>query len=225
MSASAAPVVDAVTVREMTAVDLRIAAELHRRWLGHGLFPALGPRFLRCYLRTFLSGPAAVALVAEVDGAAAGFLVGVFDEPTHLRNVVRQHGLRLAATGLIALAARPRVAWRFARTRLRRYAGGLGRLARSGHSVDARFPVSPSIEAVLSHVAVAPEARSARVGSALVVRFSELARARGAAAARLVTRSGDAGAAPFYERLGWRRSGEFVDRDGLAWLRYRLVLG
>lgn len=128
----------------MTAVDLRFAAELHRRWLGHGLFPALGPRFLRCYLRTFLPGQAAVALVAEVDGAAAGFLVGVFDERTHLRGVVRQHGLRLAATGLIALAARPRVAWRFARTRLRRYVGGLGRLARSGRSVDARLPASPS---------------------------------------------------------------------------------
>lgn len=224
MAVDPTPIPDAVAVREMTEDDLRFASALHRRSLGHGLFPALGPTFLRCYLRTFVSGPTAVALVAELDGAVVGFLVGVVDEPSHLRGVVRQHGLRLAVMGVVALAARPRVAWRFARTRLRRYVVGIGRLARADRSVGARVPAPRSVHAVLSHVAVVPEARSARVGSALVVRFTELARAGGAAAARLVTRSGEAGAGPFYERLGWRRAGEFVDRDGLTWIRYRLDL-
>lgn len=209
----------------MREVDLRFASELHRRWLGHGLFPALGPTFLRCYLRTFLSAPDAVGLVAEVDGAAVGFLVGVFDEPSHFRRIVRQHGPRLSVTGVIALALRPRLAWRFARTRMRRYISGLRRLARSDESVAAQAPASPSAEAVLSHVAVAAEARSSRVGSALVLRFTTLAQERGATGVRLVTRPGDAGAGPFYERLGWRRNGEFVDLDGLTWQRYRLELG
>lgn len=224
MAADPTPTAHAVAVREMTEVDLRFASALHRSSLGHGLFPSLGPRFLRCYLRTFTSSPTAVALVAELDGAVAGFLVGVLDEPTHYRGVVRQHGLRLAAMGLTALAVRPRVALRFARTRMRRYVGGLGRLARADRSVGARVSAARPADAILTHVAVAAEARSARVGSALVVRFTELARGRGAAAARLVTRSGEAGAGPFYERLGWRRGGEFVDRDGLTWLRYRLDL-
>jgi hypothetical protein len=49
--------------------------------------------------------------------------------------------------------------------------------------------------------------------AALVDRFVAEARAAGASRAVLVTLAGDAGAAPFYDRLGWQRAGE-QNRDG-----------
>ena len=214
----------AVTVRPMSRGDLCFAASLHRQCLAHGFFPALGPRFLRSYLKTYTSGHLAVAFVAQLDGAAVGFLVGALDGPAHLRGVVRRHGLELATRGVIALALRPRLAWRFVRTRGRRYVAGVGHLARRSRR-GTPVVVIPSTGAVLNHLAVVPAARGEQVGTALVDAFLEWARRQGVADARLNTRSGDAGAGGFYERLSWRPAATFVDRDGLAWTRYRIDLG
>ena len=208
----------------MSGGDLCFAAGLHRQCLAHGLFPALGPRFLRSYLKTYTSGHLAVAFVAQLDGAAVGFLVGALDGPAHLHGVVRHHGLELATRGVIALALRPPLAWRFVRTRGRRYVAGVSRLARRSRR-GAPVVVSPSTGAVLNHVAVVPAARGEQVGTALVTAFLDRVRNEDVATARLDTRFGDAGAGGFYERLGWRPAATFVDRDGLEWTRYRIDLG
>lgn len=209
-----------VVVRAMEPHDLAFAAALHERSLRHGFFSALGRRFLGHYLDTYRCSSAGVALVAEVAGSPAGYLVGVLDQPTHYRLVVRRHGARLAASGLAALLTRPRVAWRFWRTRAGRYIRGIGRLARGrrGGATDT-LPA-----AVLSHVAVVPELRGSGVGSDLVAAFSAAARAGGAAALGLTTRTGADGAGEFYIGLGWRRVDTFVDADGLSWDRLRFDL-
>jgi GNAT superfamily N-acetyltransferase len=208
-----------IVVRTMESRDLCFAAALHEQSLRHGLFPALGRRFLVRYLGTYLNGDASVALVAELAGSPAGFLVGVLDESTHYRHVLHRHGTPLAASGLVALMARPTVAWRFVRTRVWRYVLGVGRLARGG-----RRGSGGAATAVLSHVAVHPELRGSGVGSDLVATFAAAAQGSSAAAIRLTTRAGADGAGDFYLRLGWRPVGSFVDADGVSWDRLRFDL-
>lgn len=222
----------AVTTRPMERGDLAFAASLHLEHLPHGLFPSLGPGFMRQYLGTFRDPATSVALIGEYNGTAVGFLVGILDEPEHYRQVLRRHGLRLGAAGLGALAVRPRVAWRFLRTRLRRYVVGAFRLAR-------RAPVAPTTDRpsspatdrsaptplpVLSHVVVSEDGRGSGVGGALVHAFTDAARATGVRGARLLTMSGADGASGFYERLGWHPTAEFVDADGGSWTRLEIDL-
>lgn len=207
-------------VRNMEPEDLRFAAELHGRSLRHGLFPALGRRFLARYLGTYLRTSGGVALIAECAGKPAGFLVGVLDERTHYRQAIRLDGVRLTVAGLTALALRPRVAWRFFRTRACRYVVGIGRLARGRKAPSDRSTTDPPA-AVLSHVAVLPEFRGAGVGGDLVEAFSGAVRAATISTIRLTTRAGNKGAGDFYRQLGWRRTDTFMDADGFAWDRYR----
>lgn len=202
--------------------DLVYAAELHGAALPHGLFPRLGPRFLQTYLGTFQRSPHAVALVATRTGSVIAFLVGVIDEQAHYRFVVRRCGPAMAVRGLLGLLRRPRVAAYFARTRLRRYARGLFRLARRP---AASASVQPRVQpAVLAHIAVRQDARGAGAGMALVDEFLDLVREAGLERARLLTLDGDDGAGPFYDHAGWRRTATVGDDDGLAWARYDIDL-
>ena len=163
-----------VRVRTMKASDVRYAAALHRECLPHGLFPALGCRFLGHYLFSYATSPFGLALVAEVDGRPAGFLVGTSDGRAHREHVLRQHGTSLAMRAGTAMICRPTVAWRFLRTRLVRYAIGFIR-RRSPSTAPSDEPESPT--AVLSHVAVAPSARGSGAGTTLVNSFVQRVRA------------------------------------------------
>ena len=213
-----------VQVRGMTTADLRFVAALHVAYLAHGLYPAMGPRFLRAYLHTYSVSPFGLALVALLDDVPVGYLVGTIDERAHVQHVVRRSGLRLGLLGFLALSMRPRVAWRFVRTRAKRYAVAGARLARSSTKVSTSSAASQRV-AVLSHVAVEHAARGGGVGGALVARFVEDARSAGATAARLLTKADDGGAAGFYERLDWCPAGFVTDRDGIRWSRFHLDLG
>lgn len=203
----------------MSTEDARWAADLHRAELPHGLFPALGARFLQEYLTTYVHSPAAAALVADVDGRPAGYLVGPLDHRRHRAHVIQVHRRALAVRGAFALLRRPTVAWRFIRTRLPRYASALLR-PRPPAAGDA---AGDGRVAVLAHVAVLSDERSAGAGSALVRAFTESARGAGATRCELVTRADD-GPVRFYERLGWERLGESRDRDGVLWTRLGLDL-
>ena len=209
-----------VRLRHMTTADLRTVADLHRAYLSDGFFAALGPGFLRAYLATFLDSIVSIALVAEHGDKTIGFLVGSFDHRAHVRMTVRRHGARLVGRGLLAMLIRPQVAWRFLRTRARRYFAGLART-----SLRSPRPGPPgAVAAGLGHVAVLPKARSAGVGSALVEEFLTRVQAFGVSRVQLSTRAGDAGAGSFYERLGWTRAATFTDADGVSWARYCIEL-
>ena len=207
-----------IAIRQMAHTDLRFAAGLHLAALPHGLFPRLGERFLSAYLATFIDGRDAVAFVSTQHGRPTGFLVGVLDEPSHYRWVVRRRAPRLAAVGFAAILRRPGIAIHFARTRLLRYARGLVRLGRRSTAASSlRIEARP---AVLSHLAVHAEDRRSGSGGGLVSGFLEAVRRSDGTRARLVTTPGRAGAGSFYERLGWRRGPAVDDGDGLTWVRY-----
>jgi ribosomal protein S18 acetylase RimI-like enzyme len=208
-----------IVVRPMVFADLDFATRLHLQYLNHGLFPALGSGFLTAYLRTFITSPSAIASIAERNGKPVGFLVGTLDDRSHYGYTIRRCGLGLALRGLIGLCVRPRVAYRFIKTRAFRYARGAVRLA---GTQPTQAPSSR--DAVLTHMAVVPTARSVGVGKKLAETFAAQVSESNAIGVALTTRAGAAGASGFYEKLGWCPVTEFVDRDGLAWQRLRLDL-
>ena len=191
--------------------DVEAVASLHADGLSLGFFVELGPAFLRAYHRAFSASPEAVSLVAVGRGGqVVGAISGVLRPQAHMRWMLQRRGASLAALALLSLPLHPRAAWRFLRSRLRRYLAGWRR-----HRSSSAETASPaSSRAVLSHVVVAPGARGAGLGQRLVERFVEEGRRSGLRRFTLTTLEGEAGAGRFYETLGWQRAGSRVDADG-----------
>jgi ribosomal protein S18 acetylase RimI-like enzyme len=239
-------------VREATRRDLRATARLHRRCLPDGFFARLGHGFLRRYHASFLRSPEAVALVVTADGEPAAFLVGTLRNRAHYRWVLQRQAVALGGRLVLALGARPRMAWLFARTRVRRYvrwvvrypfrrfqSGTRGSIAtadrgRSPVDGEAAAPTAPEAAvsadgpatkpvAVLTHLAVDGSLRGRGAGRLLVETFVERAKEAGAVEVRLVT-DVEGGASAFYEKLGWLAVGERGGSNGDGVREYRLPL-
>lgn len=217
-----------MVLRPLDQPDIGFSAQLHAIALPHGFFVSLGSRFLRAYHRSFLDSPFAVGLVAVIDGVPAGFVLGTVDDGRHYHHVVRRQWWRLLPAALMGLLRRPGVAWRFGRTRLRRYLRGFVRLRRgspvpaAGAAAPAEAPAGP--QGVLTHIAVHAGCRAHGVGRALTEGFVDAARVAGGKRLRVVTLAGEAGAGPFYARTGWDSAGRFCDAEGTWWEAFSLVL-
>ncbi len=234
-------VVSGLALRAATPSDLGALADAHVRLLPLGLFPALGPRFMRRWQQTYLDSPHAVAFVVEdpsaEDPSAAdpsapgrgivGFLLGTTDQAAYTRALLadRRSVAALVCAGGLALLGRPRLAVHFARTRARSWWRHF-RAARGGSAVPAARPAQgqPQV-AVLSAVAVDPRLRGRGVGVRLVSHFLHQSQLGGAGTAELVTSTEPEGAAVFYERLGWSAVGDYRTPDGNALRIYRYTVG
>lgn len=201
-------VLSTAVVRELRPRELEWSASLHQTALGSGLFPSLGVGFLARYHECFVSSPVGVALVAEVGGRPAGFVVGWTDGGRHGAWVARSRGRTLAIAGTCALGRRPHLWVGFVRTRARRYAQGLLRLRRNWP--DASGPLAPT-PATLAHLAVESNARGACIGTELLRAFEAEVERRGVARAQLRTTD----ATGFYLPRGWRPTGTSTDPDGV----------
>ncbi|SDU21013.1 GNAT family N-acetyltransferase [Jiangella alkaliphila] len=205
--------------------DLRTTAALHVTELPHGLFPRLGEAFVRRWHRAHLDSEYGIVLVAKVEGEVVGFTLGSTDRPANVAWMIGHRRRELALAGLRALLTRPVVAAGFVRTRGLRYARRLlgrgaapARVAAPGDVPEAGFG---SI-AVLEAIVVAPDRRGRSIGTALTEAFLAKVAAAGVDRVELVTKAGARGAAGFYERAGWRRVGDHVDRDGDQVHTYRI---
>ncbi|MFW6773338.1 GNAT family N-acetyltransferase [Nocardioides sp. CPCC 205120] len=195
-------------------------AELHVTDLPHGLFPRLGVAFVRRWHRAHLASPHGTCLVARVGGVPVGFALCSLDRRAHVDWLLAHRRRELALPAAAALLRRPRLAVDFLRTRGARYARRLaGRGAR-----PAAAAAPPTAVAVLDAIVVEEFARGRGVGTALVEAFLRRAVEAGAERAELVTKAGAAGAAGFYERRGWTRTGSHTDRDGEEVVTFRVDL-
>lgn len=201
-----------------TAADLPAMARLQLASLPHGLFPRLGPGFVRRWHATYLDSPYGVALVFRSPGEpVVGYLLGSTDQVAHMDHVLQVHRRGLAVRGGVALLARPGTAAQFLRTRAWRYARRLlspRPPARPQTEPGEGGPEAPVRTAVVTAVAVNPSSRGTGAGGALVQAFLVAAAAADASCARLVTKAGPTGASHFYQRLGWSVTGTHADRDG-----------
>lgn len=204
-------------LRPLLEDDLGFVVEQHLRCFPHGFFARLGPRFLQEYYRAFLTGDTGLAILAEEAGRPVGYLVGVTDPVAHREHVVRRHGRGLALRGAVLLAARPRLCATFVRTRAARY---LKRLLARGSVRTGGGPTGGAAPAVLTHVAVVETAQGKGIGSVLCDWFEDELTTRGCERVALVTAADGEGAGRFYERRGWRRTGEHATPDGFRLSSY-----
>ncbi|MEU9338049.1 GNAT family N-acetyltransferase [Streptomyces sp. NPDC048290] len=207
-------------LRPMAADDLPYVVGEHLAHFPEGFFARLGRRYLTAYTRTYLTGRDARAFIAESDGVPVGFLVGVTDPAAHRAHLLAVHGRGLALRACAALCVRPLLALHFVRTRLGRYARALLPGVRPPRPAPATAGPDDGPHAVLAHVVVSADHRSYGLGAALVRRFLDDAAAAGCARVSLVTAAGPGGAGPYYERRGWRRTGEHRTPDGRLLLTY-----
>lgn len=197
--------------------DLEFVVDEHLAHFPDNVFGQMGRRFLTEYYRTFLDGPHAEAVVTLVAGSRVGFLVGVLDIREHRRLVRRFHYRRLAWYAAAALAHRPRMAGGLMRRRI------AVRLARMQSRVRAIGGAQDHV-AVLSHVAVRPDAQGLGLGTSMILQFVDHARLAGASTVSVATRAGDAGAGSLYEHLGWEVVHERDTFDGRRIALYDLDL-
>nr|WP_210000630.1 GNAT family N-acetyltransferase [Paeniglutamicibacter kerguelensis] len=226
------PINSHVAIRPATLGDFPLTADWQCRFLRDGLFPLLGPRFVRHWHATFLDAPWGFAFIAETTGpdgpVPSGFLFGSSDQLRHVDDVLRSHRTRLGIQGVLGLAVRPRLCLGFLRTRARPY---LRRLLKRPvpETVPAAgpMPVAKPRIAVITALVVDPASRGHGIGGQLVEHFLAQASDAGAPLAELVTKAGPDGAGRFYERLGWAPVHEHTTRDGgiARTYRFRLSLG
>lgn len=217
-----------LAVRPATHRDLRAMSRAHVDLLPVGLFPSLGPRFVRRWQRTFLDSRHGVGYVA-VDPSApgdgfVGFLLGTTDQTAHMAALLtnRRAVASLAVAAVGALVRRPRVATRLLRSRVGPWTRRFRSRKPRGDAPDR--PTSAPQVAVMIALAVRPEWRGTGIGSRLVTHFVEHARLAGATTAELVTPAGPTGAPTFYERLGWEAGPRPTNRDGDGLCVYRRSL-
>lgn len=200
-------------VRDATVADLRRTAQLHVDELPVGLFPRLGPRFVRRWHEAVLRSDHGVLLVAERSDAeqtvTIGFLLGATDRGALLRDLLTHHRTALVGHAVLALAGRPRTMMFFVRTRLGRF------LRRLGSKPAAAEPARRVAD--LGAIAVDRTDRARGAGSALVRGFLVRCARTDVRTAELLT-DADAPAEAFYRALGWTELGDVRTRDG-RWVR------
>ena len=185
-----------------------------------------GPTFMNTYYRAWRETPGAISLVAIDDhDALVGVLLGASAPATHVRAMVRTHGVRLATRLTLYALGHPPVARDLIVTRGRRYARGLFRLVgtRFRRSAPSSSEQVEPVVGEITHVLVDPQVQGRGIGRALVTASIEQARADGVDELVLVTPP-DMTARHFYERLGWKLDGDLRSRSGEAFLRFRYLV-
>ena len=213
------------TVKPLPTTALPQTAALHEELLPNGLFPALGRRFLRRWHRTFITSRYGVALSAhDQTGRCCGFLLGTLDQHRYTQDVLRRDTYKLAATGVISMATRPRLAARFLRTRAARYFVRITNARKDTAAHDQPQPPSEAAVAVLHALVTDASTRGRGVGAALLEQFEHELRCRGVSTLQLVTLA-SGGATGFYRRLGYVETDRRTNRDREAVVQFERRLG
>ena len=199
-----------VRVRRLGPADLPFVVQQHRAHFPNGFFARLGPRFLERYYLTFCTSRDALAIVAEVDGRRAGYLVATTTPAGHRRHVLERHRRALAVRGVLGLLRHPALLGSFVRTRAGLY---LRKVVRQTGDVDATADARRNDVAVLHSLVVLPHHQGCGIGSRLVDELSTAAAEAGCRSIALVTEAGGRGAA-YYLKTGWDAGDTHRTRDG-----------
>lgn len=200
-----------LTSRPLEPADVYTTARLHCELLGDGLFPRLGPAFVRRWHLTFVDNPHASAhVVTDAGGDVLAFILATTDQAQYVSETLRSAKWPLALRGAVGLARRPGLALSFLRTRTRRYAR---RILASSQPAPVTAPAAHEPVAVVHAIVTAPAARGSGLGRRLMACFEADVAAAGVNRMELLTE--DAGpAVEFYRRLGWTEREVRTNSDG-----------
>ena len=94
-------------IRPMKVADAEWAAGQHAALMQHSVFARFGTGFLACFYRCFARSPHAIAFVHEEQGRPGAVITATIDRPAFLRELLRRHGLSLAAGALSGILRQP----------------------------------------------------------------------------------------------------------------------
>ncbi len=194
--------------------DLATTARLHIAYLGNGLFPRLGPSFVRRWHRTFIDDPNACGYVTtDQHGQIMGFLLGALDQAAYVNGTLRRDRLSLGLHGATSLILRPGVAASFLRTRSGTYAR---RLLAPGpaRTQNPGGPAATGPVAVLHAIVTVEAARGTGLGRRLLGQFVADVAATPTRRIELITDADNEPAVAFYRKAGWTQGRIRGNRDG-----------
>jgi len=193
---------DLVYVRSATAEELPVLVDLHLAAFSGFFLSFLGSRFLLELYRGFLAEPAAVLLVASADSKPLGFVAGAAKPAKFFSRLLLRRWYAFVWAAIPALLRQPgRVAPKLLSALT--YRGDLPPLRRA---------------ALLSSIAVAPEAAGKGVGKRLVEAFCARAAELGCGSVYLLTdRDDNPRVNSFYLSTGFTLEGQ-IKKDDQRWL-------
>jgi ribosomal protein S18 acetylase RimI-like enzyme len=190
---------------------IRRVVDVHMRAFPGFFLTSLGAGFLKGFYGSFLDEKTAISLVA-VDAKNDDVLGGVFGTDSPAGFFGRLATRRWLAFGFASAASFLRRPWI------------IGRLVR-GLAYRGDPPGLPGY-ALLSSIAVAPEAQGRGVGKALLEAWVAEAKNRVCRGAYLTTDSiGNEAVNGFYRKAGWTLEGSFVTPEGRRMNRYVVNFG
>ena len=195
------------TVEALAAADVDAVVRVHLRAFPEFFLSFLGPRFLRVFYGSFPDDPIGLAYVARApSGEVLGAVVGPLNPQGYFRRLLARRWWAFCSASAVAVLRRP---------------GIIPKLCRAVFYRGDSPPGGP--RALLSSVAVAPEAQGMGVGRSLVERWVAGARARGARGCFLTTDAqGNESVNAFYRKLGWKVEATYSTPEGRSMNRYVL---
>lgn len=180
--------------------------KLHLRAFPDFFLSLLGPRFLREFYLSFLADPVGMPFVAcNEQDEVVGAIVGPLDPRGFFGRLLRRRWWAFALASMVAVLKRPSSATRIARALVYR----------------GEAPTGP-VRALLSSIAVAPEAQGKGIGRALVQRWLDEAQHRGAVGCFLTTDAvNNAAVNRFYSAMGWKLESAYTTPEGRKMNRYQ----
>ena len=157
---------------------------------------SMGRPFLRLLYRSFMEEKKGICLAVEVDGRIQGFAAGTTDPQIFFRTLLRKKWYGFIAAAIPGVLRNPMFVTRKC----------IGALCYRGET-----PESLSGAALLSSLAVSPEASGKGIGQQLVRSFCDKAVHEGCHAVYLTTDNADNEAVNrFYSRCGFELSDTFI---------------
>jgi ribosomal protein S18 acetylase RimI-like enzyme len=193
-------------VRPARLGDIDAVVAVHFQAFPGFFLTSLGARFLSELYRGFLLNASGRLLVAEVEGAVAGFVAGTLSPERFFRTLLRDRWLAFGVAAAGAAARRP-----------------LAVVPRLLSALSYRGERPPSLQkaALLSSIGVEPDHGGLGIGAMLVNEYCEEARKHGRTCVYLTTdRDANDAANRFYLRHGFVVDSEIRRRNGRVMVRY-----
>jgi colanic acid biosynthesis glycosyl transferase WcaI len=170
----------------------------------------LGPGFLKEFYRSFIQDPAGIGFVAMDSNTytVLGAIVGPFVPDGYFKRLLKKRWYAFCLASIAAVLKKPAIVKRLFRAVFYR----------------GEAPSGPP-RALLSSIAVSPQAQGQGVGQALVKRWVQEVERRGGTGCFLTTDAeNNESVNRFYQRLGWKIESAHTTPEGRKMNRYILDL-
>jgi ribosomal protein S18 acetylase RimI-like enzyme len=196
-----------VHIERIQVAHLDELTEVHMRAFPGFFLTSLGKTFVRLFYQSFTEDWQGIGFVVVADGGkVVGGVVGPLVPDGYFKRLLYRRWFAFCLASLGALVRTPNIAPRLMRAVW--YRGGQ-------LSVDGRR------RALLSSIAVAPDAQGFGLGGMLVGAWLDEVCRRGGKGAFLTTDAeGNDAVNQFYRRLGWRLEAVYCTREGRSMNRY-----